>query len=159
MLWLALKTLKVWVEESVFRTSQFKQPMFFTGIFLWIFNLEQKIIVPWKHNNNNIRFFNCQKKIPCNLVPVILQADVTQSDLRTDKNVNLHQNCTLHYKIILLPFKFAEETMMVSAFPQRACLQTVLSMLSSTNPLTSYSLAILELHRETEGKFQIKTNR
>ena len=38
--------------------------------------------------------------------------------------------------------------MMVSAFPQKACLQTVLSMLSSTKPLTSYSLAILELHRE-----------
>ena len=25
MLWLALKTLEVWVEEGVFRTSQFKQ--------------------------------------------------------------------------------------------------------------------------------------
>ena len=29
--------------------------------------------------------------------------------------------------------------MMVSAFPQKACLQTVLSMLSSAKPLTSYS--------------------
>ena len=50
MLWLALKTLKVRVEEGVFRTSQFKQTLFkvmsFTEIFLWIFNLEQKIIVP-----------------------------------------------------------------------------------------------------------------
>ena len=56
MLWLALKTLKVWVEESVLRTLQFKQPLFkvtfFKEIFLWIFNLEQKIIVPSKHNNN-----------------------------------------------------------------------------------------------------------
>ena len=73
MLWLALKTLKVWVEEGVFRTSQFKQTLFkvmsFTEIFLWIFNLEQKMIALSKHNNNNIRFFNCQKKIPCNLVP------------------------------------------------------------------------------------------
>ena len=56
MLWLALKTLKVWAEESVLRTLQFKQPLFkvtfFKEIFLWIFNLEQKIIVPSKHNNN-----------------------------------------------------------------------------------------------------------
>ena len=57
MLWLALKTLKVWwVEESVLRTLQFKQPLFkvtfFKEIFLWIFNLERKIIVPSKHNNN-----------------------------------------------------------------------------------------------------------
>ena len=56
MLWLALKTLKVWVEESVFRALQFKQPLFkvtsFKEIFLWIFNLEQKIIVPSKHDNN-----------------------------------------------------------------------------------------------------------
>ena len=55
MLWLALKTLKVWIEESVFRTLQFKQPLFkvmsFTEIFLWVFNLEQKIIVPSKHKN------------------------------------------------------------------------------------------------------------
>ena len=36
MLWLALKTLKVCVEESVLRTLQF----------------EQKIIVPSKHNDN-----------------------------------------------------------------------------------------------------------
>ena len=34
--------------------------------------------------------------------------------------------------------------MTVSAFPQKACLQTVPSMLSSTKPPTSYSLAILE---------------
>ena len=56
MLWLALKTLKVWVEESVLQTLQFKQPLFkvtfFKEIFLWIFNLEQKIIVPSKHNDN-----------------------------------------------------------------------------------------------------------
>ena len=56
MLWLALKTLKVWVEESVLQTLQFKQPLFkvtsFKEIFLWIFNLEQKIIVPSKHDNN-----------------------------------------------------------------------------------------------------------
>ena len=39
-----------------------------------------------------------------------------------------------------------QNRMTVSAFPQKACLQTVLSMLSSTKPLTSYSLAILELH-------------
>ena len=58
MLWLALKTLKVWAEESVLQTLQFKQPLFkvpvtfLKEIFLWIFNLEQKIIVPSKHNNN-----------------------------------------------------------------------------------------------------------
>ena len=56
MLWLGLKTLKVWVEESVLQTLQFKQPLFkvtfFKEIFLWIFNLEQKIIVPSKHGNN-----------------------------------------------------------------------------------------------------------
>ena len=56
MLWLALKTLKVWVEESVLRTLQFKQPLFkvtfFKEIFLWILSLEQKITVPTKHNNN-----------------------------------------------------------------------------------------------------------
>ena len=56
MLWLALKTLKVQVEESVFQTLQFKQPFFKVTfskeIFLWIFILEQKIIVPSKHDNN-----------------------------------------------------------------------------------------------------------
>ena len=51
MLWLALKTLKVWVQQSVLQTLQFKQPLF-KEIFLWIFNLEQKVIVPSKHNNN-----------------------------------------------------------------------------------------------------------
>ena len=45
--------------------------------------------MPSKHNNNNIRFFNCQKKIPCNLVPVILQADVCVADIT--------QNCCRHY--------------------------------------------------------------
>ena len=56
MLWLALKTLKVWAEETVLWTLQFKQPLFkvtfFKEIFLWIFNHEQKTIVPSKHNNN-----------------------------------------------------------------------------------------------------------
>lgn len=56
MLWLALKTLNGWVEESVSRTLRFKQPLFkvtfLKEIFLWIFNLEQKIIVPSKRNNN-----------------------------------------------------------------------------------------------------------
>ena len=75
MLGLALKTLKVWVEESVFRALQFKQPLFkvtsFKEIFLWIFNLEQKIIVPSKHDNN-YNFQLSKKKDPCNLVPMIL---------------------------------------------------------------------------------------
>ena len=70
MLWLALKTLKVWVEESVFRALQFKQPLFkvtsFKEIFLWIFNLEQKIIVPSKHDNN-YNFQLSKKKIHATL--------------------------------------------------------------------------------------------
>ena len=70
MLWLALETLKVWAEESVLRTLQFKHPLFkvtfFKEIFLWIFNLEQKIIVPSKTYNNWI--FQLSKKIPCNLM-------------------------------------------------------------------------------------------
>ena len=56
MLWWALETLKVWVEESVLLTLHFKQPpfkvTFFKEISLWIFNLGQKIIVPSKHGNN-----------------------------------------------------------------------------------------------------------
>ena len=55
LLW-ALKTLKISVEETVFQALHFKQPLFkvtfFKDIFLWIFNLEQKIIVPSKHDNN-----------------------------------------------------------------------------------------------------------
>ena len=47
MLWLALKTLNGWVEESVLRTLRFKQPLFKVTFFF-----EQKIIVPSKHNNN-----------------------------------------------------------------------------------------------------------
>ena len=69
MLWLALKTLKVWVEEGVFRTSQFKQTLFkvmsFTEIFLWIFNLEQKIIVPSQPNNNNLVSWNTSQIFFC----------------------------------------------------------------------------------------------
>ena len=70
MLWLALKTLKVWVEESVFRALQFKQPLFkvtsFKEIFLWIFNLEQKIIVPSKHDNNyNFQLSKKRSMQPC----------------------------------------------------------------------------------------------
>ena len=56
MLWLALKTLKVWAEEGVLWTLQFKQPLFkvtfFKEIFLGIFNHEQKITVSSKNNNN-----------------------------------------------------------------------------------------------------------
>ena len=70
MLWLALKTLKVWVEESVFRALQFKQPLFkvtsFKEIFLWIFNLEQKIIVASKHDNNyNFQLSKKRSMQPC----------------------------------------------------------------------------------------------
>ena len=70
MLWLALKTLKVWVEESVFRALQFKQPLFkvtsFNEIFLWIFNLEQKIIVASKHDNNyNFQLSKKRSMQPC----------------------------------------------------------------------------------------------
>ena len=69
MLWLALKTLKVWVEEGVFRTSQFKQTLFkvmsFPEIFLWIFNLEQKIIVSSQHNSNNLVSWNTSQIFSC----------------------------------------------------------------------------------------------
>ena len=70
MLWLALKTLKVWVEESVFRALQFKQPLFkvtsFKEIFQWIFNLEQKIIVASKHDNNyNFQLSKTRSMQPC----------------------------------------------------------------------------------------------
>ena len=53
---------------------------FLKDIFLWIFNLEQKIIVPAKHGNNYF-FFNHQKKIPCNFVPMILQTKVCVADI------------------------------------------------------------------------------
>ena len=49
MLWLALKILKVWVEESVLRTLQLKQPLFkvtfFKEIFLWIWPLKLSYFV------------------------------------------------------------------------------------------------------------------
>ena len=53
---------------------------FFKDIFLLIFNLEQKIIVPAKHGNNHF-FFNRQKKSPCNFVPMILQTKVCVADI------------------------------------------------------------------------------
>ena len=67
--------LLLWVAETVFRTLHFKQRFFKVTffkdnnfIFLWIFNLEQKIIIePSKlllclQNMAIIKFFTCQKK-------------------------------------------------------------------------------------------------
>ena len=60
----------------------FKQPLFkvtfFKDIFLWIFNLEQK------------KFFNHQKKIPCNLVPMILQTKVCVADITQKCRLGTH---------------------------------------------------------------------
>ena len=47
-LWLALKTLKVQVEESVFRTLQFKQPLFKVMFSKEIFPVN---FYPWAENN------------------------------------------------------------------------------------------------------------
>ena len=68
----------------------------------------------------------------------------TQSDLKTEKNnVNLHLKLHIVHDIPHCKFYLknnthsslsgkSEETMMVSSLPQKACLQTILSMLSST---------------------------
>ena len=51
-----LYLIKRCFEETVLQTLRFKQlffkATFFKDIFLWIFNLEQKIIVPSKHGIN-----------------------------------------------------------------------------------------------------------
>ena len=69
------------LEDLCFAHYIFKQPLFkvtfFKDIFLWIFNLEQK------------KFFTHQKKIPCNLVPMILQTKVCVADIT--------QKCRGHY--------------------------------------------------------------
>ena len=62
---LPLYLIKRCFEETVFRTLRFKQlffkATFFKDIFLWIFNLEQKIILCLQ-NMALIKFFNCPKK-------------------------------------------------------------------------------------------------
>ena len=65
------------VSDVTFLNNHFLIVTFFKDIFLWIFNLEQK------------KFFNHQKKIPCNLVPVILQTKVCVADIT--------QKCCGHY--------------------------------------------------------------
>ena len=65
------------VSDVTFLNNHFLIVTFFKDIFLWIFNLEQK------------KFFNHQKKIPCNLVPMILQTKVCVADIT--------QKCRGHY--------------------------------------------------------------
>ena len=86
----------------------------------------------------------------------------TQSDLKKEKNnVNLHLKLHIVHDIPHCKFylknnthsslsRKSEETMMVSSLPQKACLQTVLSMLSSTKPhdqllISSFSIPVNSL--------------
>ena len=73
----------------------FKQPLFkvtfFKDIFLWIFNLEQKIIVPAKHGNNY--FFEPSKKNSMQL----------RSNDSTNKSL-----CCRHYTKMLRTLHFWE---------------------------------------------------